>query len=324
MQKPYLGIEIGGTKLQIVVGDASAHILERQRFTIEAERGGDGIREQIHACLSELIPQHTPAAIGVGFGGPVDSESGEVCTSHQVEGWSGFPLRQWLSLLADLPVVVENDANAAALGESHLGAGVGFNPVFYITLGSGVGGGLVVDGAIYHGAKPGEAEIGHVRLDRQGATVESRCSGWAVDERIRTLQHTAPQSLLAKLVVAAGPGGEARHLPAALRLGDPGARRLIQETSLDLGFGLSHVVHLLHPEVIVLGGGLSLIGDAWRNAVSAALRGFIMEAFAPGPAVRLAGLGEDAVPVGALLLAQQLVPAPPEVEEAPLPAQPGE
>ncbi len=324
MQKPYLGIEIGGTKLQIVVGDASAHILERHRFTIEAERGGDGIREQIHACLGELIPQHTPAAIGVGFGGPVDCGSGEVCTSHQVEGWSGFPLRQWLGLLADLPVVVENDANAAALGESRLGAGVGFNPVFYVTLGSGVGGGLVVDGAIYHGAKPGEAEIGHVRLDRQGATVESRCSGWAVDERIRTLQHTAPQSLLAKLVAAAGPGGEARHLPAALRLGDPGARRLIQETSLDLGFGLSHVVHLFHPEVIVLGGGLSLIGDTWRNAVGSALRGFIMEAFAPGPAVRLAGLGEDAVPVGALLLAQQLVPAPPEVEEAPLPTQPGE
>ena len=324
MQKPYLGIEIGGTKLQIVVGDASAHIVERHRFTIEAERGGDGIREQIHACLSELIPQHSPAAIGVGFGGPVDCQSGEVCVSHQVEGWSNFPLRHWLSLLADLPVVVENDANAAALGEANLGAGAGFNPVFYITLGSGVGGGLVVNGQIYHGAKPGEAEIGHVRLDRQGTTVESRCSGWAVDERIRTLQHTAPQSLLAKLIAAAGPGGEAKHLPAALRLGDPGARRLIQETALDLAFALSHVVHLFHPEVIVLGGGLSLVGDAWRNAVASTLRAFLMEAFAPGPAMRLAALGEDAVPVGALLLAQQMAPEPANPEEAPLPAQPFE
>jgi glucokinase len=324
MQKTYLGIEIGGTKLQLVVGDASAHIIERKRFAVEPERGSDGIREQIHAGLSELIPQHFPAAIGVGFGGPVDFASGEVCQSHQVEGWSDFPLRHWLSLLADLPVVVENDANVAALGEAHLGAGVGFNPVFYVTQGSGVGGGLVVNGQIYHGARPGEAEIGHLRLDRQGATVESRCSGWAVDERIRTLQHTAPQSLLAKLIAAAGPGGEARHLPAALRLGDPGARRLLQETAQDFAFALSHVVHLFHPEVIVLGGGLSLIGDTWRNAVAASVRPFLMEAFAPGPAVRLAALGEDAVPTGALLLAQSVATAEAAPAEASVPAQPVE
>jgi glucokinase len=87
---------------------------------------------------------------------------------------------------------------------------------------------------------------------------------------------------------------------------------------------VSHVVHLFHPEVVVLGGGLSLIGDVWRNAVASALRGFLMEAFAPGPAMRLAALGEDAVPVGTLLLAQQMAPEPANPEEAPLSAQPFE
>src|SRR6185295_6797087 len=107
------------------------------------------------------------------------------------------------------PVTVENDANTACLGEALRGAGVGRNPVFYVTLGSGVGGGLVVDGRIYHGAMPGEAEIGHVRLDRNGTTVESRCSGWAVDAKVRALKATEPDSLLARLV-SENVGGEAK------------------------------------------------------------------------------------------------------------------
>jgi glucokinase len=107
--------------------------------------------------------------------------------------------------------------------------------------------------------------------------------------------------LLAKLASGAG-GGEARHLADALRQGDSAAERIIRETAEDLAFGLSHVAHLFHPEVIVLGGGLSGVGEPLRAAVETALRPFLMEAFLPGPRVCLAGLGEDAVPVGALLL----------------------
>ena len=303
----YLGIEIGGTKLPIVVGDASAQILERHRYHVDRGRGGEGIRERIQAALAELVPTHRPAAIGVGFGGPVDWRTGQICCSHQIEGWSGFPLGDWLCALARLPVAVDNDANTATLGEATLGAGVGLNPVFYVTLGSGVGGGLVVDGRIYHGAKPGEAEIGHVRLDRQGTVVESRCSGWAVDRRIRDLRTGNPEGPLARLTAGAH-GGEARFLVQALQQGDQTARRLLGEVAEDLAFGLSQVAHLFHPEVIVLGGGLSLVGEPLRVAVAEALPAFVMDAFKPGPQVRLAALGEDAVPTGALLLARQAVP----------------
>jgi glucokinase len=210
----------------------------------------------------------------------------------------------WLSQVAGAPAVVENDGNVAALGEALRGAGVGYNPVFYVTLGSGVGGGLVVDGRVYHGAKPGEAEIGHVRLDRQGTIVEGRCSGWAVDRRIRELKLKEPGSLLARLV-GQSIGGEAKHLTAALQQGDPAAKRLLQEIAEDLAFGLSHAVHLFHPEIIILGGGLSNVGEPLRAGVESGLRQFMMEAFAPGPRVVLAALGEDAVPVGALELARQ-------------------
>jgi glucokinase len=197
---------------------------------------------------------------------------------------------------------VDNDANVAAFGEATRGAGVGLNPVFYVTLGSGVGGGLVVDGKIYHGATPGEAEIGHVRLDRGGTTVESRCSGWAVDARIRELKVTNPKSTLGR-TLGAEKGGEAKQLAAAVKAGDAMALRLLSEIAEDLAFGLSHVTHLFHPAVIIIGGGLSGIGEPLREAVADALRGFVMDAFAPGPRVVLAALGEDAVPVGALELA---------------------
>src|SRR5262249_30550333 len=148
--------------------------------------------------LPELLAGRNPQAIGVGFGGPVNWKTGRICRSHQIEGWSEFDLAGWLRQLASVPVFVDNDANVAALGEARHGAGLGFDPVFYVTLGSGVGGGLVVNGKIYHGSVPGEAEIGHIRLERNGTTVESRCSGWAVDARIRELVKKEPVSLLAK------------------------------------------------------------------------------------------------------------------------------
>src|SRR5205807_4738824 len=131
--------------------------------------------------------------------------------------------------------------NGAALGEARHGAGAGFNPVFYVTLGSGVGGGLVVDGYIYHGASPGESEIGHLRLDRNGTIVEARCSGWAVDAKIRSLKESKSESVLCRLAANAN-GGEARYLAAALEQGDGAAKRVIRETAEDLAFGLSHAV----------------------------------------------------------------------------------
>jgi len=296
-----LGIEIGGTKLQVVAG-VSGRILDRRHFAVDADAGGGGIRRQISSVLPELISKHGPTAVGVGFGGPVDWATGCIRCSHQIAGWADFPLAEWLTSESGLPAQVDNDANVAAFGESLHGAGVGSNPVFYVTLGSGVGGGLVVDGEIYHGATPGEAEIGHLRLDREGTTLESLCSGWAVDQRIRNARAKRPESLLYKLI-GDETRGEARHLAYAWRQNDILAREIILETGRNLAFALSHVVHLMHPKVIILGGGLSLIGELLRDAVAQALPSFLMKAFQPGPRIALSSLKEDAVPVGALLLA---------------------
>jgi glucokinase len=296
----FIGIEIGGTKLQLVLGNRERKIIDRRRFIVVREGGGEGIREQIEAGLTDLAGGRSIAGVGVGFGGPVDWRTGKICCSHQIEGWSDFELGKWLSDLAQAPARVDNDANVAALGEAIHGAGKGLNPVFYVTLGSGVGGGLVINGAIYHGAIPGESEIGHIRLDKQGRIVEQSCSGWAVDRKIR---EAVDQNSKLKQLGGGKAGGEAIHLKDALAAQDALAWKILNDTADDLGFGLSHVTHLMHPEVIILGGGLSLMGEALRSCVQQSLSKYLMHAFAPGPKIRLAELGEDAVPVGALLLA---------------------
>lgn len=297
-----LGIEIGGSKLQLVTGKPDGTIVDRQRMTADRAQGAAGIREQIAATIRCLQPRFQWHAIGVGYGGPVDWKTGRICCSHQVEGWSDFALGDWLRDLTGLPVAVDNDSNVAAYGEAQRGAGFGFDPVFYTNSGSGVGGGLIASGTIYHGATPGEAEFGHVWLDRQGATVEKRCSGWAVDKRVREVAARNPESALGRLAAGMN-GGEARALAPALKAHCPFAQQILNETAEDLALALSHVTHLFHPQVIVLGGGLALLGDSWRAAIATALPRYVIRAFAPGPEVRLAGLGEDIVPVGALLLA---------------------
>lgn len=137
--------------------------------------------------------------MGVGFVGPVDGETGKVSTSFQIDGWAGINLADWLRDQTQAQTIrIENDANVAALGEALHGAGRGYRHVFYVTVGSGIGGGMVVDGQIYHGAKPGEAELGHLWLmppteaSPGGQTLEETCSGWAIDRQIRDLLPQLP------------------------------------------------------------------------------------------------------------------------------------
>ena len=297
-----IGIEIGGTKLQLAVGKTDGSILELVPIPADRHGGGAGIRHQIAEALPPLLNRHRPSAIGVGFGGPIDWKTGVVCCSHQVEGWHDFPLGTWLAEVAGLPVRVDNDANVATLGEALFGAGRGFDPVFWVNMGSGVGGGLVTGGRLYHGARPGEAEIGHIRLDKSGVLVEERCSGWALDRRVREAIGAMPSGTLASLA-GDSVGGEARWLAPALEARDPVASAILSELADNIGFALSHVVQLFHPEVVVVGGGVSQLGEPLRAAIAESLPRYVMDSFQPGPKVVLPGLGQNSVPVGALALA---------------------
>ncbi|MDB5247564.1 MAG: hypothetical protein JWQ40_1958 [Segetibacter sp.] len=304
VKNKFLGIEIGGTKLQLSLGNSSNSIGQNLRYTIDPAAGASHIQEQIRDGLNKLESFDDIAAIGVGFGGPVDWKTGSIRVSHQVTGWEDFNLLEWLKQLTKKPVAIDNDANVAALGEAIHGCGKGSESVFYITMGSGIGGGMILNGEIYHGKAPGEVEVGHLLLDKKGNTLESKCSGWAVNQKINTFISENPGSMLANM--AAGTTKPlATFLQPAIENGDEAAKKITEEIADDLAFGLSHVVHLFHPDMIIIGGGLSLLKAHLQIPVSEKLPQYIMKAFLPAPPVRIAALGETVVPVGAIELAKK-------------------
>jgi glucokinase len=302
-QQNFIGIEIGGTKLQLARANEFLFIEEQISLEVIKTNGADGIRQQIKEAIKNLKGNETITAVGVGFGGPVNYKTGKISVSHQIDGWDGFDLKEWLQELMGAPVFIDNDANVAALGEAVHGAGTSYDIIFYMTIGSGIGGGVVINKKIFHGAYPGEVEIGHVRLNKQGDTLESKCSGWAVDKRIREAITLQPNSQLAK-TVSMKEKGEARFLSEALNRNDTTAKGILQETADNIAFALSHVVHLFHPEIIIIGGGLSLLGEYLRNGIASALQRYVMKAFLPAPEIKIASLGKNVVPVGALELAK--------------------
>ncbi|HEY8505998.1 MAG TPA: ROK family protein, partial [Gemmataceae bacterium] len=268
----FLGIEIGGTKLQLGVGPGDGTLAGLWRGAVDVAAGAEGIRRQIRAAVPELLAQAGVGrarlrGAGVGFGGPVDDTARRVVTSHQVAGWDDFPLEEWLARELDLPVAVGNDADVAGLAEALLGASRGLSPVFYVTVGSGIGGGLIIDGKIYRGVGRGAAEIGHLRLPDPlsgfaPAPLEQLASGWAIERRARRRfrELAGENSPLWRLVNGEPERLTVRHLGEACALGDAAARALIREACEHLAAALCHVIALLCPRRVVIGGGVSLLG----------------------------------------------------------------
>src|SRR5437763_2335353 len=190
----FLGIEIGGTKLQLGVGAGDGVLAGLWRGTVDVAAGPEGIRRQIIAAVPELLTQSGVGrarlkGVGIGFGGPVDDATRTIIKSHRIEGWDGFPLADWISDLTGLPSVLGNDADVAGLAEALFGAGKGLSPVFYVTIGSGIGGGLILGGEIYRGVGNGAAEVGHLQVWDGFAmtTLESVASGWGIQEWAKEL-----------------------------------------------------------------------------------------------------------------------------------------
>src|SRR5262245_59705407 len=320
----YLGIEIGGTKLQLGVGPGDGTLAGLWRGPVDVAAGGEGIRKQIVAAVPELlaaagVERSRLAGVGIGFGGPVDDPTATVIKSHQIEGWDDFPLAKWISDMIGLPAVLGNDADVAGLAEALFGAGKGLSPVFYITIGSGIGGGLIVNGEIYRGVGRGAAEIGHLllpTLERENGdhfshvsrTLESLASGWAIEQGARrfarrNLQH---DFLLLRLVNRQPDQITARHVGEAVQQGDTIARALLEMPQVYLADAICHVIALLCPRRIVIGGGVSLMGE---HVLFEPLRRLVAERcfkpFAGCYDIVPAALGEEVVVHGALALARR-------------------
>jgi glucokinase len=299
----YLGIEIGGTKIQLVASDQDLNVLGHSHFLVGQIKDANFIRKEIEKRIADHLSRVSIKSIGVGFGGPILQATGQVYKSFQVDGWEGFNLKNWLTEKTGVPTFVDNDANIAALAESILGSGKLYESAFYITLGSGVGGGFILKNEIYHGREPGEFEIGHIRIDKTGTTLESCCSGWALNNKLKHYIESHPESALAKFA-GEDSGNGSKYLIKAIQDGDERADFIFQEMIDNLAYGLSHLIHLVNPEVIIIGGGLSLIGEYLKESLKQSLPNYLMEPMKNKlPDVRMAELGELVVPLGAISLA---------------------
>lgn len=298
-----LGIEIGGTKIQLLLENTAGEIISKERFAVDAKAGAKGILNRVEQVIHTILVKNRIDAIGIGFGGPIDYDSGVISHSSHITGWQDFPLTSWIRGVAKCPVFADNDANVAALGEAKRGAGTGLESIVYVTIGSGVGGGGVRNGFIVHGRKPGESEIGHISMDFNGTKLQDIASGWGIDERIRKNMKNHPHSPLTQLCLK-HPGNEAQHLGPALLMKDPFAQNIFEDTVKYLALAFSHVVHLIHPDALVLGGGVSKLGEPFRKAIEDYLFKFVSEIFQPCTLL-LSDLGEDVVPLGAIEMVRQ-------------------
>lgn len=293
----FLGIESGGTKLQVGLGAGDGRLVRLWRGPIDPATGGDGIRRQLIAAVPKLLAEanidHADlCGIGVGFGGPVDDQTQSIIKSHQITGWDGFPIANWLSDAFSLPTVLGNDADVAGLAEATFGAARGLSPVFYVTVGSGIGGGLIIDGRIHRGTGRGAAEIGHLRmLNDAGEFVplEQIASGWGLESQAR--RHG--RNWTARDIADASP-----H--------DTLAASILRRGIEALAEAICHVIALTCPRRIVIGGGVSLIGEERFFApLRTAVAQRVFAPFAGLTDIVPAALGEEVVVHGALALARQ-------------------
>jgi glucokinase len=306
-----IGIEIGGTKTQVGIGSPEKGLLPNGvvRRQVNRERGASGILYDLVSMVDELLLSKSlmleeVSKIGIGFGGPLDSARGVVLRSFQIDGWTDFPLKQWAEKQWGKPVVIENDASTAGLAEFTLGNGQGCSRLFYVTIGSGVGGGWILNGRIDPGQGLGAAEIGHMWVSdpRSGLPVELEqvCSGWGIGQRAR--QTAANSDSLMERLAGSLDKIDAKIVYAAAEQGDEIAARILSETCQLLGMVMGNIVALLHPERIVLGGGVSLMGRFFWDALQSEFRSRVLPVFASGVELVPAKLGEDVVVIGALCL----------------------
>lgn len=300
-----LGIDIGGTKIAAALVGAAGQIVARQRVETPVGQGADAILHTAINLSKNLLAAAPPGdevvAIGVGAAGHIDHARGRVVyAADTLPDWNGAEVKRTLQAALDLPVVVDNDVNAMALGEGRFGAGRQFPNGLYVTVGTGVGGAIIGGGELWRGTNWAAGELGHLVLDYDGTR---RCSCGAYGH---LEAYTAGPALAARYNALAG-GMEPidlRAVAALARQGNTLAQQVIGEGAHMLGTGLGGLLSVLDVDALIVGGGVAELGEEWWTPLEAALRASPL----PGPqrvALRHAALGADAVVVGAAWLARQ-------------------
>jgi len=300
----YLGIDIGGTKVAAGLVTSSGRIVSEARVPMPARGSAAAALEAVLAAARAAMGSQPMAGVGVSSPGPLDPRRGMVLNPPNLPCWRNFALAAKLEKALGVPVRLDNDANAAALAEAHWGAGKGYGAVFYATLGTGIGAGLVLEGAIYHGRTGAAVEGGHLSINHRGprcgcgkhGCIEAMASGPAVARRARKLARAHPEQARRLLSMAEGRVGAitGETVGAAWKAGDRVARRTLEETAALLGIWLGNIVDLLEPEVIIFGGGMGALMAEWFGLIGETLERWSINSRAGEIPLRAARYGSAA------------------------------
>lgn len=309
-----IGIDVGGTKILGGVVDELGKVIARAR-TDTPRQGGTELTKTIAEIAKELLHNHDVVSIGVSAAGFVSSDRKTMLASPNIADWNGVNLDDELTSLIGLPVIIENDANAAAWGEATFGAGKGQAHLMMLTVGTGIGGGIVVNGALYRGAFGVAAEFGHIRVVPDGhlcgcgarGCFEQYASGKALLRHAREAISASPE--IARNLLSRGDGTVAgltgKALTEAARGGDPVAIAAFNTTGQWLGAGIASLSVVLDPACVVIGGGVIEAGEILLKPTREALtRTMPFAGKHPYPQIIAAQLGNEAGLVGVANLAR--------------------
>jgi glucokinase len=317
MSGPYFaGVDLGGTKIMAIVVDAQNNIIGDQRLPTEASKGAEHVIsrmvEATRAAADEAgLNLEDLTAAGISAPGPIDWKVGIVTDPPNLPGWHDVPLTFLFSERSGIPSVLENDANCGAVGEHQFGAGRGYRHLIYVTISTGIGGGLIIDNELYRGASGAAGELGHIIVAEDGprcganhaGCLEAFSSGSGIARRAQELIDAGGMPRTARIAEQNPPlSAESVHLAA--EAGEVEALAIIESAARYFGMGLATMINAFNPEIVVIGGGLTHMGDGYLGPALEVARARAFEQPFQDAHIVEWELGERGTALGALAVAR--------------------
>ena len=305
--KRFIGVDIGGTKCAVTVGDENCRVIEKVKFLTD----GSAL-DRIITEAKKFTEKYDISSVGISCGGPLDSSRGVICSPPNLLGWNEIPITLLLSEATGVPAKLCNDADACALAEWRFGAGKGTKNMVFLTFGTGMGAGLILDGHLYTGACNMAGEVGHIRLSGIGpvgygkaGSFEGFCSGGGIKRLAQAViaekisrGEDVPYSMDDISLI------DAKFIAEKAEEGDPTAREIFRISGEKLGEALAVIIDILNPEMIVIGSIFQRSGGLLREAMEEALRREAIDVSRRACRIVPAALGDDIGDIAALAVAQ--------------------
>ncbi len=316
--RAYAGIDIGGTNIKYGLCDEAGKVLYSNIRPTMAEKGPKPLMHLLSNIAEQLLysaaeEDHDVRHLGVGTPGAVDIRTGKVIgPCPNIKGWQGMEIGRNLKEHLNMPVWVDNDVNAVALGELRFGAATGAKSVVCVTVGTGIGGAVIIDGKVWRGATYSAGELGHMSINFDASfthagvpgSIEGYCSSEAILNRLRRAMENGLTPAFQEVLEDDIDNLTIKKMFAAQRKRDELAQKAIDETAYYLGVGLAGIVNLLNPEIVVIGGGISEGGGGFVDSVTAEIKKVAFDSAVAGLSVVRATLGNSAGFMGAGLLGE--------------------